>query len=840
MRGRTLRTVLLASVAGTGMGGAMPAFAQDSASAAGDIIVTARRTEERLQDVPISITVYDDEQLQKRNVAVAADLATYTPSLTTDQRFGPEKSTFAIRGFVQEGPTAPTVGVYFADVVGVRSSGGTTSGNTVGAGSFTDLQNVQVLKGPTGTLFGRNTTGGAVLLVPQKPTYDFGGYIEGTYGNFDQKRVQAAVNVPLADTFRVRLATDINRRDGYLKNQAGIGADDYNNINYEYFRLSVVADLTDTLENYLIATYSNSDNNGYASKYVLCDRNASPANFTRYITAEAACDQIDRAQARGDGNYDVDVGALDPRIHLRTWQVINTTTWQASDSLTVKNIMSYGEFREDSAFALYSDNFFVPDTPVTRAGGFPVGAPFGYIELDEQPGYDASAQYSFTEELQLQFESSDGKFNAVVGGYLEFARPLGWNQQRTGIYGDCTDPGTLTCGTPLGFALISQSRTKFNFDNHGIFAQGTYNFTDQLALTLGGRYTFDKIEGTAESVRYSLAPIPGLGVVPARITCNDSLTYPTVNIAPLPFGDGSGDLSKCRTVIENSSKEPTWLVGLDYKPSRDVLLYAKYSRGYRQGGINFTVPSLETWGPEKVDSYEVGAKVTFNAGDVGGYFNIAGFYNDFTDQQVFASMLPKPEFAQLLSGGNAILNAGSTTLKGIEVDTSIRLFQVLNLTGGYTYLKTKIKELEVPTLPANSPFLPPIPRGQVGDPLALSPEHRLTVGATVELPVDESIGDISFGAIYTYTAEQFTDTALIRSTGLDTLGRLAPSELLNLNFDWKRVAGSPVDLAVFATNVTNELVEIGNGGGYLSSGIGDKQYAAPRMYGVRLRVNFGD
>jgi iron complex outermembrane receptor protein len=194
------------------------ANAQDASSiSVEEIIVTARRVEESLQDVPISMTVLDPQQIANRNIVVASDLATYTPSLSVNQRYGPEKSTFAIRGFNQDQSTAPTVGVYFSDVVGVRAQGGTTSGNTVGAGSFTDLQNVQVLKGPQGTLFGRNTTGGAVLLVPQKPTDSFGGYVEGTGGDYDLMRAQAALNIPIAETFRIRLAVDANEREGYEK-----------------------------------------------------------------------------------------------------------------------------------------------------------------------------------------------------------------------------------------------------------------------------------------------------------------------------------------------------------------------------------------------------------------------------------------------------------------------------------------------------------------------------------------------------------------------------------------------------------------------------------------------
>ncbi|WP_156840183.1 TonB-dependent receptor [Novosphingobium aquimarinum] len=840
MLARGLKTGRLVGVALTGITAfATPAAAQQTVDI-DDIIVTARRTEERLQDVPIAITVYNQKQLQQRNIAVASDLATYAPALTVDQRFGPEKAAFAIRGFVQEGPTAPTVGVYFADAVGVRAAGGTTSGNTVGAGSFTDLQNVQVLKGPTGTLFGRNTTGGAVLLVPQKPTYDLGGYVEGTYGNYGQKRVQAAFNAPLSDTFRIRLATDINRRDGYMKNRAGVGPDAYNDIHYDYVRFSMVADLTPRLENYTIATYSNSKTNGYASRYIACDRNASPVNFIRFATATAACDQIDRQAARGDGPYDVEVSALDPEIHLRTWQIINTTTWQASDTLTVKNIASYGEFAEDAAFQLFSDNFFISDklAALPIPGLAPAGTPFGYIQLDAQPGYNAADQSAITEELQIRFRSADGTFNGVLGGYLEFARPLGWNQQRTGVFADCDDPGTLDCTTPLGFGVISQSRTKFDFDNHGIFAQGTVNFTDRLALTLGGRWTFDKIVGRSESANYTLVTIPGLGVVPVSITCNDPLTNPNVNIAALPFGDGSGDLGQCRTRIANTSNAPTWLIDLDFKPTPDVLLYAKYARGYRQGGINFTVPGIETWDPEKVDAFEIGAKASFRGGRFNGYLDVAAFYNDFTDQQVFAQAIPKPEFQRLLVGGNAIINAGSTTLKGIEVDASVTAIDIFTVSAGYAYLDTKIKNLTIPELAPDAPFLDPIPRGAVGDPLLLSPKHRLTLTGRVALPVPDEFGDIGFGATYTYTSEQFNDTTVI-GTPLETVGRIAPSHLLNLNFDWTRVFDSPFDVSLFATNVTNELVEVSNGRGYASSGIADKVYGPPRMVGVRLKFNFG-
>ncbi|MDG2003859.1 MAG: Plug domain-containing protein, partial [Novosphingobium sp.] len=143
------------------LGMAAPAYAAQPEDGANDddvIIVNARRQAENLQDVSISITVLDDEAIAKRNIFNAGELGNYVPSLATNSNFGPEKSSFSIRGFIQEGRTSPSVAVYFADVVSPRANSGTTSGNGAGVGAFMDLENVQVLKGPQGTLFGRNTT----------------------------------------------------------------------------------------------------------------------------------------------------------------------------------------------------------------------------------------------------------------------------------------------------------------------------------------------------------------------------------------------------------------------------------------------------------------------------------------------------------------------------------------------------------------------------------------------------------------------------------------------------------------------------------------------------------
>jgi iron complex outermembrane receptor protein len=177
-----------------------------------------------------------------------------------------------------------------------------------------------------------------------------------------------------------------------------------------------VADLTPDLENYTIAHYSNSDTTGLGSHIVAC--NPTATGFTA-ITARAACEQIARAKARGDGPLTSDVSNPDPFLRIKQWQVINTTTWKAGDNLTVKNIISYGEYRERTKFSLYSDDFVISNPPPDlSAFGFPPltpGTPFQYVVLNPTANQDNAGQSSFTEELQLQGDAAGGSLKYVIG-----------------------------------------------------------------------------------------------------------------------------------------------------------------------------------------------------------------------------------------------------------------------------------------------------------------------------------------------------------------------------------------------------------------------------------------
>jgi len=271
---------------------------------------------------------------------------------------------------------------------------------------------------------------------------------------------------------------------------------------------------------------------------------------------------------------------------------------------------------------------------------------------------------------------------------------------------------------------------------------------------------------------------------------------------------------------------------VDFKPTEDILLYAKWARGYRMGSITNNSIGFETVGPEKVDTYEIGAKTSFR-GAVPGYFNVAAYYNNFRDQQLTVNSTIKPEWLGIIPPAAPNVNAGKSRMWGIEVDAAVKPFKGLSIDVGYAYLNTKLQEFTAPPLPIYYSQL--FSATEVGGPLALSPKNRVTVTGTYTLPLDESIGHISFGATFTHTDAN----AATSPEASPLLYKIKASDLLNLNADWRSVMGTPVDLAFFMTNVTNESRILfptqswntfGGDGGHVNE---------PRMWGVRVKYRFG-
>ena len=861
---------LLFATSTLGLAYGSPALAQDSQSAdenvsSNDIIVTAQRSEQKLQDVPISITVLSQQTLTNNNISNAKDLAAYTPGLAVNNRYGSDNTTFTIRGFYQEQRSFATVGVFFNDVVAPRGSGATFGGDGAGPGSLFDLQNVQVLKGPQGTLFGRNVTGGAVLLVPQKPKDKTEGYIEGSVGNYNMWRTQGVVNFAISDTARMRIGVDHQDRHGFLKNAGRFGDGSFANrglgdVNYWAARASLVLDLAPDIENYTIFSYTHTQSNGVSPKITAafapagnpnCNPVASLANF--------GCESIAQmAREAPFGFWSISNRLPDAQSITNSWQAINTTTWQASDSLKVKYIFSYAQFKGKTNLDLFGNYALLP------------GVAFGTETLSQVNGFAfthnegnfglTNAQSSLVEEIQLQGEPGDGRFKWQAGGYMEINNPLGFSGVQTASFTPCTNIVTFSCSPASaaqgigGTGSYSLQRTKFR--DYAVYAQASYKVTPELTFTGGLRYTWDTMN------TFLINETSVFNAVPANVKFGcTNITAPGFLGVINGFGPNPAlspitsdqRLNSCGQFLSNKSSAPTWLVQADYKPTDGVMIYGKWSRGYRQGGLAIFGPDpIQSYRPEKVDTYELGAKTNWQ-GAVPGSFNIAGYYNDFRNQQLqlgVACVASLPNFTGGCAGNATIINSGKSKIWGLEADLNFSPFKGMKVNLSYGYINAKILQLTIPSvLPPYNSITAPLATGCGGpqcNTIANSgPPHQLVASLAYTLPTDESAGKFTLGGTLVYqSARRIVSDAVINRANpanpITSGAGIAPSStVLNLNATWEDVGGMPIDFSAFMTNVTNEhvILQINDNTlrGFISSTIGE-----PRMWGFRLRYKFGN
>jgi len=797
----TLNQRLLCVAAALGVGFIATAIAQTS-DEIGEITVTARRMEERLQDVPISMTVFNQQQLSDRNVVSLTDLAQYTPSLSVNSMFGEDNATFSLRGFTQTLGTTPSVATYFGDVVEPRGgSQSSPAGDGAGPGDFFDLQNVQILQGPQGTLFGRNTTGGAVLLVPQKPTSTLEGYVEGSYGDYNLRRVQGVVNVPLNDQVRLRLGIDSETRDGYINNDTGIGPSEFGNIDYTAARASLVIDITSDLENYTIGTYSRSKNNGPLPQLFTC--NAAVPLLGAFACAQSAAHQ-------GEGFYTAQNEYPDPESLNEVWRVINTTTWKATDTLTVKNIFGYSQIRNHLDSSLFGTQFTIP-AGVPNYGGLPI--PF--VTTTTPPGVASDAQSTLSEEFQFQGRTSDSKLIWQAGAYAEKSEPLAYVGAMPPSLIYCSNQAQLQCIDAVGALIgaegfvggLGLKLDEITYRDLAAYGQATYAFTDQFKMTGGVRYTSDTSDGRSEQSVYRF-PTPNTPVQ----SCLSLLTTLAEN---------------CLVSSHTSSSAPTGVVDLEYMPNHDLMLYGKYSRGYRQGAANTNSPDgFATYQPEHVDTYEIGEKASFHKA-VSGIFDLAVFTNNFTNQQLAQGFVGKPGVSSI----EGIVNAGKSRIWGLEAEFAISPVKSLTFSGGYTYLNTKLLSISPTTLPADSPYSAVTNILNPGDPLPGSPKNKATLTGAYNLPIPDTDGALSTGLTLTYTSSVF-------NSSMTPYSYVPSNTLLNLNVDWKSVAGKPVDAELFITNLANRQYIENYTTFYNLAGFESRFAGEPRMVGGRLRVHF--
>ncbi|MET0378992.1 MAG: TonB-dependent receptor [Spongiibacteraceae bacterium] len=564
------RKILVTSIVLASAIGAAPAlFAQDGARAIEEIIITARRVEESAQDVPLAVTAFGEKQLEQAGIVDVGDLAKSVPSFNAVPTTGRKSATtFMIRGQKPSDvliTVDPAVGVYVAEVPIVRTYG-------LGTASALDIQTLQVLKGPQGTLFGRNNTGGAVVITPNEPTEDLEGSIKGGLGNYNQRTLEGIANLPLTDTLAARFAVASNSHDGYIENR-NPGGDDFGDENTLTWRATVKWQPTDVLTSTFFFDGFDSHDNGTAVASTYASPNGALAGvFGPAVTAQQGAKFY---SSSGDDG----VPGRSPSGDVQVLGASNTTTYDINDTLTLKNVLGWRSVAQHDITDL--DGARSP-APVVRLG----------LSTDQRSNID---QYS--EELQLiaTYDKLD-----LIGGLFWFKE-----EGTDGAYAEQFGSSSISGGEAENIS-------------YSAFTQGSYHLTDDLNITLGLRWSHDDRSYTANA-----QDIVGGNQLCAIYTDNTGATR--LN----PTGP-------CHPKADDSSEEPTYNLSLDYKLADRQMVYGAVRHGYRSGAFSSraaTIDNLVAAEPETVDDYELGYKGDFDIGSTLMRLNAAVYYSDYSEMQ---------------------------------------------------------------------------------------------------------------------------------------------------------------------------------------------------------------
>jgi iron complex outermembrane receptor protein len=608
-----------------------PAMAQDSAPAAqaaaegGDIIVTARRREERLVDVPIAVSSFSGDQLAKSGAVDITEIANVSPNVTLEPSRGTNSTLSAfIRGVGQQDPVSgfeQGVGIYLDDVYLNRPQAAVLD--------IYDVERIEVLRGPQGTLYGRNTIGGAVKYVTKQLPQEFSFKVKGTYGSYDQADLIATASAPVSDLIRVGGSVARLSRGGFGKNLT-TGQDNYNK---DIWAGRASVDIGGYGEPVLIrisGDYTKDKSNARGGHRLI----------PGYVSGAPVLDDV----------YDTRGGLNDPRQVVEAYGLAINATAELTDALTFRSISSWR--KDNSASPIDFDALPAVDVDV--------------------PAYYRNEQMS--QEVQLLWDDG-GMVQGLLGAYYLTAK--------------ADTDFDVRLFTALN-GLTAFTRANVDTNTFAIFGDFTFDFTEQLSLAVGGRYTWD--ERKAQILRQNYlgggSPVFGGAGVP--------LGAPSTNFS------GKAKFDKF-----------TPRASLSFKPTPDHNIYASYSQGFKGGGFDprgvgvnapAATPGAPTdteiadylsFQPETVDSYEVGYKGNFFGG--GLYIAAAGFYMDYKDVQI-------PGSAGCTVGGlptfcGVITNAGKARFKGFELEANARLGRDLmasgdrlSLSGALGYIDAQYKE----------------------------------------------------------------------------------------------------------------------------------------------------
>lgn len=607
--------LMVSAAAGAIAISAAPAFAQsadDESEERNEIVVVGiTKQNAALQDTPIAVTAFDAETLAETGIEQVSDVSNFTPGFNIrGAGNNPTALILSMRGQVQNDSIAslePSVGSYLDEVYIARAYG--LNSNLV------DMESVQVLKGPQGTLFGRNTSAGAVLLKTADPEFgEISGTVSATYGRFDQIEGSAVLNLGIGENVAIRGAVFYGERDDY---QTDIyTGDQYGSRETLNGRVKASVNITPNLNLLVSAEWFDSDINGPARKNRLFYLPSIPADVA--------------AQFRADAGSDVDRVGVTP---------ISQFPQAPDSSLAGKPVLFNDVTTETYIGKLTLDTFF---GEVKLIGSYRNVEGLNNIDLDGSPfpGHFTSGtqdldQYSL--ELQATGSMANGLIDFAAG--MTYFNESGFDQSRS--------------ATIQSLVTWSGFRGTIDNDSLGIYLQTSVHASDRLRINGGVRYSRDDKGIVTQSAVYPLN-----GTTPA-------VCLPTSFNIGIVLGGGTLTPDDCNRSRKDSWDNVSYTIGFDYDLTDDILLYAKQSTGYRAGAQqlrSLTLFDTAPAEPEKVSEQEVGVKAQLGAAT----FNIAGFHNKVTDAQ--RSVI-------LNVGGlsQTILENADTEAWGVEADLSVDL-----------------------------------------------------------------------------------------------------------------------------------------------------------------------
>jgi iron complex outermembrane receptor protein len=735
---------------------AYQASAQEAAQQApsDDIVVTARRTSERLQDVPVAVTAISGDAIERRNLRSVADIQALTPSLNfTSVNAQGSKSAIALRGQRQSAlgiNVDPSVGVYVNELYMARAAIDT---------SLYDLESVQILKGPQGTLFGRNTTGGAVLVSTKKPGDYLGAYVRGQVEDPWGYVLEGALNVPLGEGNGLRIAGIRQYRRGYneISNQ-NMRSDNRN----RYGGRATLSLASGGLKTLFVGDYFRWRENGVGTfplaRFPVFGSAATAPIYAAFDAALAVAAASDDLKERRTG------ATQRPFSRGRNYSALNVTTYDLTDGILFKNIVGYASSNTSDSIDYDATPVPVLSTAVT------------------------SGQKQFSEEAQIQGKSFDKALDWIVGAY--YFRETGWE---SGMSNTLTNPNTT----------IARNNNLFSAENsaRSVFAHASYLLPVGLpAHIFGGlRRGNDK-----RSVLFRTRLISATG----GITCS-------VAGAPATLGVVGG---ACELPASKSFNSTTWDVGLDVKPTNDLLLYGSVSRGYRTGGFNGRATTAFTqvpYNPETVLNYEAGFKYSGLVGDMRTTLNVAAYHSKYDDIQ------QNIVFINSVGGiSSSVINAAKARINGVEAELSIHPVRVLTLSGFYSLTDAKYTEFD-----------------QLGVDISYNkfagvPRHTGGAALTWDVFEGAEAGNLQLNVNYRFSSGFQLDP-------INLAGSYAKAySVWNGSLRLEKAFGTPATLEVYGKNIFDKTYTTG---GFSSAAIGfsSQTIGDPRVIGVGFRLPFG-